>query len=821
MPPDVLPSSSKLTGPWWSHDSAYEATREYEPCETFFRLEFSESATSFALATGCFYQAWLNGNWLGYGPARASHGRLTIDRWALPAGQLREQNVITVQAFWEGIFTYDHVRGEPGIWLGLDGSDFTLWSSGRTGRRPTYRLSHQRGWAEEIDARKRAKGWPAGGWDEAEWQPAILRKMTASPPVILEERDLLPLVRVTRRAEWVSFAGSADLAGRVKHRQLGYEHTPGFDCPEDSAARNIQEERLLPSGALDRNLAALTVSGSGDAVLAPDPAGGDRTVQLDFGHFVTGLLVLELTAPAGTVVDIGWSEAPWQPELSSRWSESSQPAGAVTPRECNDARQGTRYTCAGGRERFEGLVIMAMRCVRLTFRTPQPEAITLHELSVRVSGYPIEREGAFLCSDASLNRIHRAAVETMENSIHDVYMDCPGRERGGWLNDSYSAAVGLGAISADTTLDRRFLRQFIDSLEHNRGTGTLFPLYPSEAFAWPGGYQRPIACHTLFWLLQVERHLRLFGDAELRQQWQAGVATVFEGLARYRTPEGLVENIPWDEFLDWSPMEAGPLRVWTNLIYGLALQRLGHLYGNAAWQESGEITLRVSETASWDEGRGLYSNSLRREEGRLVPEGPFSELVNYVALWAGVVPPDREKIVWRQLRNLHPRSTDRAPMPDDLTLARCNAYGLLYRAEIQGRRGEVAELARDLREAYLPMLDRGQTTLSEHYGYHYSLCHGFQGYIAHVLARYVGGIQLPENPGDVIQLRPTPDLLAWCQARVPWMGGHVQMWCARHDEKEAEVLISLPAGQRGELQIGFGPPVQFESTLQTRVRFRT
>jgi hypothetical protein len=818
----VSSSVGQLSGPWWHNDSSFESEREYPPQEAFFRLEFSGRAASFAIATGCFYQVWLNGVWLGFGPARASHGRLTIDRWNLPAEQLRAENVVAVQAFWEGIFTFDHVRGEPGIWIVLDGAApdaAKLHVSPQTGRTATHRFSHQRGWVEEINNRERAAGWPAGPWKSEQWQPAVRR---TNAPVVLEERDILPFVSHLRRAESVTFAGAASLAERTPHRALGYENQPGFAVPDNSPSRNIHEEALRPTSARDENLAGLTMSGSGDTILAPDPGGLDRTVQLDFGKYISGMLTLEITAPAGTQIDAGWSELPWNPELASRWSESGQPGGSVTPRECNDSRQGLRYVCGGERERIDSLFVMAMGHLRLTFRTPSgtKESIVLHDLAVRVAGYPIEREGDFRCSDDSLNRMYRAAIETMENSIFDVYMDTPGRERGGWLNDSYSTAAGMAVLSSDTAFERRFLRQFIDSLAVNAGAQTVLPLYPSECHKWNDGTQRPITCHTLFWLLQAERHLRLFGDEELRSAWRPGLRAVLEGLGKYRNAEGLLESVPWDDFIDWSPVETGPLRAFTNFVYGFALTKLGALLNDTEWTRDGAQALTVMERASWHDGRQLYADTLRREGSELTRGDRFSELTNYVALWSGAVPRAREEIVWRQLRNIHPRTTDRPIMNELMDLVRCNAYGLIYRFEILGRRGEIGDLARDLREEFLPMIERGQTTLSEHICNHYSLCHGFQSYAAHVIARYIGGIQLPEQPGGIIRLRPNPVLLAWSQTRVPWMGGHVQLWCARRTETEADVLISLPAGQRGELVIGAQPPIEFESTLQTRVRFR-
>ena len=817
-------NQSELTGPWWSNNTPIDEGVECIPQEAFLRVEFPNAReVSFSIATGCFYQMWFNGVWIGYGPARAPHGRLTIDRWVLPEQHFKDENCITIQAFWEGLFTFDHVRGSPGVWMALDQSGQSVscqpLASTRTGRAATHRFSHQRGWVEEIDGRHRAAGWPGGPWSESEWQTAVMR--TTDAAVTLEARDIQPFVTKTRRPESVTFAGAADLRERTVHRALGYEGQPSFGAPGDSPSRNIQEEALRPSAARDENLAGVTGSGKGATTLHPDPAGLDRTLQLDFGTYVTGMLALEIDAPAGTQIDVGWSEIAWDEELVSRWSSSDQPGGSVAARECADSRQGLRYICrGGGNERLDALFIMALRQMRLTFRmAPDIKgAIVIRDLAVRVAGYPIEREGDFRCSDESLNRIYRAAVETMENSIHDVYLDCPGRERGGWI-DGGQAAAGMLAISSDVSFDRRFLRQFIDSMAVIPEMHTVAPLYPSEFHRWAGGQQRPIVCHSLTWMLHAERHLRLYGDERLKQEWWPALQAAAGGMRLFRRADGLIENMVWDDFIDWSSPENGPIRTWTNFIYGLTLTRLGRLYDNANLEREGRQTTETIERAAWNPGRELYADVVRATGETLTPGERFSEVTNYAALWSGSIPREREELVWRQMRNLHPRSTDRPMMLYELDLARCNSFGLIFRFDVTGRRGEIECLVRDLKESFLPMLDRGQTTLAEHLACHFSLCHAFQGYVAHLLACYVGGIQLPEQPGGVIRLRPQPALMSWSQTRTPWMGGHVQIWCSRRGQSEAEVIISLPPGQRGELVMGSQAPVEFVSTLHTRVRF--
>ena len=173
----------------------------------------------------------------------------------------------------------------------------------------------------------------------------MLRK--SDPAVDLEARDIAPYATQIRQAQSVTFSGACDLANGTPHRQFYYESKPLYGEPEDSPSLQLQSEALLPSGAVDQNLSALTASGDGCAVLGVDPDGMDRTVQLDFGQETAGLLELDIEAPAGTVIDIGWSEGTWQEALMGCWARSPHPDGAAAPREFCDVRQSVRHVCSG------------------------------------------------------------------------------------------------------------------------------------------------------------------------------------------------------------------------------------------------------------------------------------------------------------------------------------------------------------------------------------------------------------------------------------------------------------------------------------------
>jgi hypothetical protein len=814
----------QLTGPWWLNDSPIDPETEYPAQEAFFRIEFSAvTGAQFQLATSDYYQLWLNGQRLGSGPARASHGRLTVDAWALPPELLREKNTLAVQVFWEGIFTFDRVRSAPGLWYALTDASGDLlpeiWITDQTGRIVTQTASVVRGWTEEIDARQRTPNWPAGPWTAAHWRKPVER--TTNPAVVLEQRDIKPFAQRLDRAQFVTFAGACDPKSRTPHRPLGNEGTPGFAPPADAPSSVIQEEALAPTTAHDDNLAALTASDPGIATLGPDPNGLDRTIQLDFGQLVTGTIELRIEAPAGTVVDFGWAEGHWEDERMGVWARSPHPDGSVASREFADGRSGARYICSGhGIEIFQGLYLAAFRHLRIAFRVPGSAApIRIHDLAVRHRGYPIAAQGAFRCSDDSLNRIHRAAVHTMECSIDDVYMDCPGRERAAWLNDSYWTSIGFLDLTGDIAYDRRFIRQFIDSQDAMSDyEGNVAPIYPADCRRWrarPTG-QGPITGHSFYWLLQLERHLRLFGDAALKEKWRPAVERLIAGYQPYINAEGLLENKKWDAYFDWSDVQSGPIFTPDNFLFSFTLARLGQCYNRADWQQLSARMAGAVDRLAWNPDRELYTDNIARTGDQLSLGTGYSCLTNYVALWTAMGEPARAERIWRQLKNFHPATLDRQLISYETSLVRGNLFALIYRFDYAARRGELDTLLRDLSETYLPMFERGQTTLSEHLGYHGSLCHAYNGYVVHLINRHIAGIELPENPGDLIRIRPHPELISWCQARVVWRHGLVQVWWSKVGS-QIELFISIPAGQTAELILGQSAPIPFTSTLHTKL----
>jgi alpha-L-rhamnosidase len=48
---------------------------------------------------------------------------------------------------------------------------------------------------------------------------------------------------------------------------------------------------------------------------------------------------------------------------------------------------------------------------------------------------PVTR--SFIAGDEKMQKVYDAAVETFRQNALDIFMDCPSRERAGWLCDSF------------------------------------------------------------------------------------------------------------------------------------------------------------------------------------------------------------------------------------------------------------------------------------------------------------------------------------------------------------------------------------------------
>jgi alpha-L-rhamnosidase len=73
---------------------------------------------------------------------------------------------------------------------------------------------------------------------------------------------------------------------------------------------------------------------------------------------------------------------------------------------------------------------------------------------------PDASRAQFAASDERLNRLFAAGRETFRQNAVDIFMDCPSRERAGWLCDSFFTARVAQDLCGDTRIEKNFLENF-------------------------------------------------------------------------------------------------------------------------------------------------------------------------------------------------------------------------------------------------------------------------------------------------------------------------------------------------------------------------
>ena len=110
-----------------------------------------------------------------------------------------------------------------------------------------------------------------------------------------------------------------------------------------------------------------------------------------------------------------------------------------------------------------------------------------------------------------LNDIYMAAVETFRQNTLDIYMDCPSRERAGWLCDSYFTAKVERHLTGKSVVERNFLENFIFSDGIEDIPSHMFPMcYPADS-----DYGHYIPNWAMWYVIQLEEYFERTKDIEL------------------------------------------------------------------------------------------------------------------------------------------------------------------------------------------------------------------------------------------------------------------------------------------------------------------
>ncbi len=398
------------------------------------------------------YKLEVNGNRMQWGPTPCDPRWTEADPVDVSGVLQRGKNVLGATVLYYGYGDGTWPTGSPGFlfWLTLEYpngvreiivSDETwkahlcrAWPPGR------YPRSFWRALQEQFDARNFPHGWSAPGYVlTSEWlnamalrgspnQPAICTGYGSylysfdSPPIYAElrprtiplvEERLTPAVRLAE-SMWVSWLRPAN--------EYFENRGPGcFVLDKSPSATELEQENAKWQVTLDADRGAL--------------------LTFELSEQVVGFPYFSIIAPAGTVVDL--------------ITQEGHEIGANVPLYTTENYGWTQFVCREGENAFECFDYESLRWLQLHIQGRG--TVVVHSVGVRRRLFPWRNLAHVRSSEAGLQRLFDANLNTIKNSAIDQFVDANGRERQQYAGDaSHQVSTSL-LVFGDDRLSARYL----------------------------------------------------------------------------------------------------------------------------------------------------------------------------------------------------------------------------------------------------------------------------------------------------------------------------------------------------------------------------
>lgn len=754
----------------------YQMHNTYAQFRRDFRLARVPGRAPFHITADQCYMLYVNGRYVGRGPARGFQAAWPFDTHDLAPYLARGRNWISIRAYNSAISTFQYLhQGAAGLLCAARWGRFELVSDAGwqmrlspAHKRDTARLSMQINFQEHVDARQDDQSWirssrPPSGWPELK----RTQRFGCMPWHDIQER------------------GIPNLGSEVLAYQRTCAATAGR-CGEDFADWHnptqgmyyTERERLrwkpAPPGRRTPRGLVVTLPATGPGRLA--------AVSMDLGQLAIGTLLVEAGGAAGgELVDFFHCEAlqaDGSPVMADKWSACG-------------ASMTARLRLAKGRTRHEFFQMIGHRyLVAIARDTRRPIRL---RLAFRETVYPFDVKGRFESDDAVLNDIHRISVRTQRVCATDSYLDTPWREQAQWWGDARVQAQNTFHMAGDARLVARGIRQIAHQEVPN---GLTYGHAPTIA------HNCILPDFSLIWALTIWDYYWQTGDlALLGEQWPR-----IERLLGYFTGEGRGTSglLRYDPrywlFLDWSTIfnRDGTPTVYS-LWYVLTLEKLAAMAGAAGMAReqrrlrrlyAGQKRLVLEKL--WDRREGLFRDGLLPGG---MPVGEHSIHTQTLAMMCGLRPEAHKIMVARRLLPY----LEGRKVPG----AQPSSYWVTYVYGVMRGLGYGREVAAHIRRQWAPMIPYGGTweTFDARIG-HSSTSHAWAAHPIYHLVGTLGGVVQTGAAWRRIAFAPVLDLPETNRVAVavPTPQGMIRAAWQR-SKKGVDVTLALPKTVEADVRL--------------------
>ncbi len=741
-----------------------------------FRAEFEcgdLSGVTLRVTGSTVYRIWFNGRFVGHGPARAAHGFYRVDEWPLTVVK-GGANVVAIEVAGYNVNSFVYLDQPSFLQAEVRCGDRVLAATGaRLAGFSAYsiderlkkiqRYSYQRPFAEAYRLTP----------DALAWRTEAVVTRAALPCAVQEHKPLLgrgvPLPRFELRQPGHLLSG-----GNVVRQPLPEKPSRDWSLnvgPEMGGYPIDQLEWFISDEVQTFRCEVTSVTKAGFKPQAAIPMAAETWQDLDFERNLTGFIGLHVSCREPVRLFLMFDEIM---------------SGTTVDWKRLTSLNAIPFELAPGEydlETFEPYTLRYLRVIALN------GAVEISAPYLRELTCPSVWEASFSCSDSKLNELFDAARDTFRQNAVDIFMDCPSRERAGWLCDSFFTGRVERDLCGANPIERNFLENYLLPPSFPGIPEGMLPMcYPSEH------RNHQYIPNWAMWIVpELAEYLQRTGDHALVDAFKPRVMAMFDFFKRFKNSDGLLEKLESWVFIEWSKANdcVQDVNYPSNMLFASALEVAGQLYNEPHLiEEAGRIRQTILKQSY--NGQYFIDNALRQGDQLVVTQN-HTETCQYYAFFFGMATPESHPELWKTLLQEYCPCRPVAERPTALDPA--NAFiGYYLRLELLSRFGALTQIQDELKALFLPMV-RITGTLWENMNSNASCNHGFASHVAHSLYRDVAGCRVDWTARTVQLCAEAGQSLKWCSIRIPTGGGApiaIDWW---HDASgKREYRVELPAG---------------------------
>lgn len=646
--------------------------------------------TEMHMSGHCSYQIFINGKFVFFGPARAGRGYYRIDK--LPIGKYltEKENKITVLVSGYNCNNFYLINEPPffcaefvsnGSVFGYTGND--AWKTFIYDRKlqKVQRYSFQRTY---IEAYNLTKGSPASSDGLQEAEIAVCSEKT-----FIEREISLPELPEEEMLRFVK--GGNAVYNYEKESQLLSEYKGE---PLDIVSSIVAESIELSDGSCPNGKSVELYNGFAIA---------------EMKNNITGFIKLEVVCESDATLVLTFDELFIDGKVNRRRMGCENEIIYYL-------KGGERYTLITAEPyTYKYLNIMAVG------GEVSVEYIGIIRLDFNQSEIVKKLNSK---ADEQIKRIYEAAVETFRQNTLDIYMDCPSRERAGWLCDSFFTSRVEHLLSDKSTVEHCFLENFLMEDKFKFTEYGMLPMsYPSDHS--DGTY---IPNWAMWYGVELREYFHRTGDRQFIDNAKNKMYALLDFLKKFENSDGLLDRLKSWVFVEWSKCNSlvQDINYPSNMLYYLFKNALCELYGDESLgKEAAALRKVIREKSKTD--MFFCDNSVYGEDGVARLSGEVTETCQYYAFFTGVATAEEDPDLWNTMVNDF--GPERAQTGKWEKIYPSNAFiGNYLRCDLLRMAGLNEKLDENVR-GYFDYMAKTTGTLWEHNNTSASCNHGFASHV--------------------------------------------------------------------------------------------